>query len=600
MKKTLFILAVCFCLFGTIEAQNIWKPINVEGSLLGASSDGSLFARDDSNGLLRSQDEGATWQVVLGNETGFYGFINRSCFTVSPEGRIFVFNDSSQTVVYSDDNGDTWHPTSVLSLCGLPTKAGICAPTNNIIVVWANDGEIIFTTDGGETWDGTILEFLGEYLQVSDLIVNEAGDVYVGVWYYSGYQSGIYHSTLSDMQNWELAAFEGAAVQQLALHPDGSIVAGTFWGEIGGFQQQPGFYLIDAMKNEIAISDNGITYCLDYFITFEEITVVLAYSRDYGEHLHNIGEQFEVEPSGGGRDGNLYKGYDNYLYLFVNGQYYKSIQNADEIIPQHRPFAPLGAEWYFHVLSQWPITAPPFYYIRYAVTGMAEVQGHICSVIDDYYYVYEENNVVYWYNQVHDSFSVLYDFNAEAGASWYCDVEGFTCLVTVESVDSVTWNGHTYRTQYVTGYVPDEGFVIYYGRIIEGIGYEKGLFPHELVFDGTEYDYMRCYLEDGEMLYHEGNYDCDYVYVPNDGLVQSEWCRFSVYPNPTDGILNISVRLPQCDSPTVQTYRITNLMSQTVLSGNITAETQQIDVSGLPEGMYFVTVAGATRKFVVE
>jgi hypothetical protein len=40
-------------------------------------------------------------------------------------------------------------------------------------------------------------------------------------------------------------------------------------------------------------------------------------------------------------------------------------------------------------------------------------------------------------------------------------------------------------------------------------------------------------------------------------------------------------------------------MGQTVLSGNITAETQQIDVSGLPEGMYFISIGSETRKFVV-
>ena len=39
-------------------------------------------------------------------------------------------------------------------------------------------------------------------------------------------------------------------------------------------------------------------------------------------------------------------------------------------------------------------------------------------------------------------------------------------------------------------------------------------------------------------------------------------------------------------------------MGQTVLSGNITAETQQIDVSGLAEGMYFISVGGMTVKFI--
>jgi hypothetical protein len=40
-------------------------------------------------------------------------------------------------------------------------------------------------------------------------------------------------------------------------------------------------------------------------------------------------------------------------------------------------------------------------------------------------------------------------------------------------------------------------------------------------------------------------------------------------------------------------------MGQTLMSGQITAETQQIDVSNLQKGMYFITFAGETRKFVV-
>ena len=181
---------------------------------------------------------------------------------------------------------------------------------------------------------------------------------------------------------------------------------------------------------------------------------------------------------------------------------------------QQGSFAPQGAEWYFHVLSQGPITEPPFHYIQYMVTGEEEKQGHTCSVINGYEYVYEEDGVVYWYNSTDEEFTVLYDFNAEVGDSWYCAVaDYYPCLITVDSVGSVTWDGHTYRTQYVTGVIEDY-WTVMDGRIIEGIGYEKGLFP-EVVIDGPEYEYMRCYLVDGEMLYHEGDYDCDYV--PNTG-----------------------------------------------------------------------------------
>ncbi len=719
MKRLVLTLAimVVFALGGM--AQNIWKPINGTG-ILGASPDGSIFAYGEYGTLSRSQDDGESWQIVLGQETGFTGHINSSCFAVSPEGRICVFNDNQQTVVYSDDNGDTWQQTTVLSLCGMPTKAGICAPTNDIMVVWAANGEISYTLDGGETWDGWILDFLENSESVSDLLVNENGDVYVSVDYYIMNIVGIYHSTLSGIQNWELVAFEGISVKDMAFDPDGNVVACGYNadGSSVGFQHIPGFYLFDGTS--LAISDDGIVYTPH----FMGLQAVLSYSTDHGEHFTELGEHLPlVDIAPGGENPRLFKGYDNHLYFDGGGEYWKSVQNADEIIPytpyhpivedgkqwnvlfsypwnppepQHKytdiykiegdtlvdgvsykvmyttrnedltgwsvcgviretedrqvlyrrdgssydeilydfsmevgdtiimngsgfypdwmfvvetneilingeprkqivleyswgdqevwiegigslygiidsgslfltggstnllcyyedgdliwqnttpgydecymiyptpptppephHFAPLGAEWYFHVWSQGPITEPPFYYIRHAVTGEAEVQGHLCSVIDGYRYVYEEDGVVYMYNHSTDAFTVMYDFNAEEGDTWYCDIEeGFTCLVTVESVDSVTWNGHTYRTQYVTGYIPDEGFLIYDGRIIEGIGYEKGLFPHEFVYDGTEYAYMRCYLEDGELLYHEGDYDCDYVPGSQPQQPQFEW-----------------------------------------------------------------------------
>ena len=978
MKKILSIIIVCLGCLGILGAQNVWKPISSNSPILGAASNGDLYAMGGYSGLLRSQDEGETWQVVLGYETGFSGYFNQHCFAVSPEGRICVFNDNQQTIVYSDDNGDTWQQTPSISSCAMPDKAGLCLPTNDIMVVWAENGEISYTLDGGETWEGWIPDFMNadNGPTISDLLVNENGDVYLGLSTLGG-DGGIFHSTLSDIQNWELVAAEGISIKDMAFDPEGNVVACGYNadGSSAGFQHTPGFYLFDGTT--LAISDGGIVYRPH----FDGNQAVLSYSTDHGEHFTDIGERLPlVDIAPGGDAYFLIKGYDNHLYFDGGGEYWKSISDADHIredfpydntrwaiyyqnlyldwapyiqigikgdtvvdgmtyhkvinctsygnvidgdcfggmrveadgkwyfrilnavnIPNYlyfemepneerliydfslsecdwfpfdgddyysgysqaifdideieingstrkrfwfdydcsegehfysknwiegigcnygllypiqlfpldgseyhlgevyqdgeliyrdpyfinepSSFAPLGAEWYFHVWSQGPITEPPFYYIRHAVTGEAVVQGHLCSVIDGYRYVYEEGGVVYMYNHSTDAFTVMYDFNAEEGDTWYCDIEeGFTCLVTVESVDSVTWNGHTYRTQYVTGYIPDEGFLIYDGRIIEGIGYEKGLFPHEFVYDGTEYAYMRCYLEDGELLYHEGDYDCDYVpgsqpqqpqfewyyeienedgsityqymYQAGDTIINDEpthilvkintlydkglrdevtheyvyerdgkvywwnktlevftvlydyeaevgdyweiivgtrtidmhvdaveeieyegrvwrmlrvsdpedlfsgnivcgighltsffpeklmdnrdgvrvegmrcyWSegelvfkygdedcdaiysdvhgveesaenQFDVYPNPTNGVLFVETRL--IASLPDQTYHITNLMGQTLLTGQITAENQQINVSSLPQGMYFISIGDVTRKFVV-
>ena len=977
MKRLVLTLAimVVFALGGM--AQNIWKPINGTG-IIGAAPDGSIFAYGEYGTLSRSQDDGESWQIVLGQETGFTGHINSSCFAVSPEGRICVFNDNQQTVVYSDDNGDTWQQTTVLSSCGMPTKAGICAPNNDIMVVWAENGEISYTLDGGETWDGWILDFLENSESVSDLLVNENGDVYVSVAYYIMNIVGIYHSTLSGIQNWELVAFEGISIKDMAFDLEGNVVACGYNadGSSVGFQHIPGFYLFDGTS--LAISDDGIVYTPH----FMGLQAVLSYSIDHGEHFTEIGEHLPlVDIAPGGENPRLFKGYDNHLYFDGGGEYWKSVFNADEIIP-HAPtpyyplvqeannrqkwnvvymasmnypndyftetqsirdnitldgvdyklvwkedvydskriagavreedkrvyfrrkieqnyqdevllydfnlsvgdtvtvnwmgqqlmvleeseveingtmrrklifgpdeywiegvgssygflnsgyedivgsfvhllcyhengnlvwdneafddcvmnsdgtlasFAPQDAEWYFDVFNPWG-THPE--YQRFFVDGDTIIQGHQCSIITQHFvdtgheggeFVYEEDNKVYWFNPTTNAFSILYDFDAEAGESWYYEVGDCTHLATVDSVGSVTWNGHNYRTQWVRF---NEDVQYYSGKIIEGIGYEKGLFPSIYVcdglemFDASEIEYLRCYVNEGEMLYHEGGYDCDettitppshpewyyeilnengtityqYMYQAGDTIINDEpthilvkintlydkglreevtheyvfelngklywwnkrlglftvlydyeaevgdsWNIFvgteiltmhvdaveeieyegriyrmlrvsdpedlfsgnivcgighltsffperlmdngdgirvegmrcywnegelvfkygdedcdaviselhgivedgpstpstglAVYPNPTNGILFVeTVCTPSLPD---QTYRITNLVGQTVLSGNIIADNQQINVSSLPQGMYFVTVGDMTRKFVV-
>jgi hypothetical protein len=89
----------------------------------------------------------------------------------------------------------------------------------------------------------------------------------------------------------------------------------------------------------------------------------------------------------------------------------------------------------------------------------------------------------------------------------------------------------------------------------------------------------------------------NFVVVGTDGLEENE-VGSSIYPNPSNGIL--FVQTLRATSLPAQTYRITNLMGQTLMMGQITAETQQINVANLPNGLYFIDIDGFVRKFVVE
>ena len=328
MKRLVFTLAIslAFALGGM--AQNIWKPIDVSAAFLGAAPDGSLYFNCGYSGIGRSQDEGETYQIVLGYETGNDYYFNEYCFGVSPEGRIFVFEDNPFKVWYSDNYGDTWQYTSDIPLSAGDKAWNLYALNNHIIVGSTEYGSVFWTTDGGTTWgvNDTFTSF--EDYSISDILANENGDVYVGLYYYG---NGLYHSTLSDMQNWELVAFEGLGIRDMEFDPDGNVVCAGYGNDFSGFEYIPGFYALAA--NYISISDNGIIYTINY--NDDDYTEGLSYSLDHGEHFTEIGERmYGVRPLPGCCVPMkwLIKGFDNHLYYIGVDQNYKSYANADEIV----------------------------------------------------------------------------------------------------------------------------------------------------------------------------------------------------------------------------------------------------------------------------
>ena len=119
--------------------------------------------------------------------------------------------------------------------------------------------------------------------------------------------------------------------------------------------------------------------------------------------------------------------------------------------------------------------------------------------------------------------------------------------------------------------------------------------------DGLRVEGLRCYWVEDELVFKYGDEDCDAIYEELHGIEEPTYeqvvAPFDLYPNPTDGVL--FVQTVHAPSVPAETYRITNLMGQTLMTGQITADNQQINVSSLPQGMYFITFAGETQKFVV-
>ena len=214
-------------------------------------------------------------------------------------------------------------------------------------------------------------------------------------------------------------------------------------------------------------------------------------------------------------------------------------------------------------------------------------------------YIYEENDVVYWWNKDLQEFTVLYDLGAEVGDEWEIKVGTESLVMHVDAVESVEYEGRTFKTLQVS-----DAEELFSGTIVCGIGHLTSFFPERLMNRGKGYrvEGIRCYWREGELVFKNGDKDCDEVYkeyhngIEEDGPSTGSG-TLTVYPNPTNGVVYVETR--RATSLQTETYRITNLMGQTVLMGSLNADTQRIDVSALPQGMYFITVGDMTRKFVV-
>ena len=321
--------------------------------------------------------------------------------------------------------------------------------------------------------------------------------------------------------------------------------------------------------------------------------------------LQNYNDYMRCTVSFNGRR-TRYLGVDTYLVFHTSIGDFRSIVTIEQGLLGF----PLSPEWYYEIENENGSITYQYLY-QAGDTIVQDEPTHILVRINTLYdkdlheemtheYIYERDGKIYWWNKTLEEFTVLYDFGAIEGDEWEIKVGNESLVMHVDWTEIIEYEGRSCRLLHVSD---AEG--LFSGDIVSGIGHLTSFFPERLMDngDGIRVEGLRCYWIDDELVFKLGDEDCDAIYEELHGVEEDGPSTGSgtlvVYPNPTNGVLNVSVRLPQCDSPTAQTYRITNIVGQTLLQGSITDETLQIDVPGLAEGMYFITFAGETRKFVV-
>jgi hypothetical protein len=275
-------------------------------------------------------------------------------------------------------------------------------------------------------------------------------------------------------------------------------------------------------------------------------------------------------------------------------------------------FSPIGNEWYYEIQNDNGSITYQYLY-QAGDTIVQDEPTHILVKINTLYdkdlhqdvtheYVYERDGKLYWWNKTLEEFTVLYDFGAQEGDEWEIKVGNESLVMHVDAVENIVYEGRTYRMLHVSD--PED---LFSGDIVCGIGHLTSFFPERLMDngDGIRVEGLRCYWVEDELVFKPGDEDCDAIYDELHGIEEGGPSTdsgtagtFAVYPNPTNGVLFVETH-GRASLLSTQTYRINNLMGQTLMTGQITAENQQINVSSLPQGMYFITIGDMTRKFVV-
>jgi hypothetical protein len=210
-------------------------------------------------------------------------------------------------------------------------------------------------------------------------------------------------------------------------------------------------------------------------------------------------------------------------------------------------------------------------------------------------YVYSEDGIVYWWDKQSQSYTTLYDFNANVGDQWTIHVGTQSIMIHVDDVENVEYNGATYRVLSVR-----DANDIFTGDIICGIGHTTSFFPEKMLNNRDfNVDGIRCYWHFGEELLQFGEVDCDEIYNIYNDVAENEVSEIEVYPNPAKDILIIkSDVLEMCHGASLQEYTITNITGQTMMRGTISSDNQQVDVSNLENGMYFIKVGEKSVRFI--
>ena len=220
-------------------------------------------------------------------------------------------------------------------------------------------------------------------------------------------------------------------------------------------------------------------------------------------------------------------------------------------------------------------------------------------------YLYELNRRVYMYHLQLARFTLLYDFNLNAGEHYiyHPQYAADSFYVVVDSTGMDTINGQLRKTQFVhSQYISASIIYEFTGKIIEGIGNTVCLYPQVNTCDAAT-DGLRCF-QDAIL----GLYDthlapsCDTVYLTFDKVEEiKRMLTVRVAPNPFSEKTTLQFDINNIAEGTIA---ISDITGRIVREEKFFGNSIVIERSYLESGIYYYLLtlkeSRATGKLIVE
>jgi len=253
---------------------------------------------------------------------------------------------------------------------------------------------------------------------------------------------------------------------------------------------------------------------------------------------------------------------------------------------EYLPIAQKGNEWHTFETGIWQINNYVNWCSGDTLIGNVRYMKIMGTVNDSYPIFYtllrEEDGKVWKRYSIAHSETLLYDFTANVGDTLCFGEPGASFVLDSISMVRI---GDVDRRKFWFGLEYDGlGNPRAKETWVEGIGSDFGLLwsGYYGVYDG--WHCLLCFHQRGELIWQNPEYNtCTYPY---DAVEENKDSEISVYPNPAKD----KVVIEGIESTEVKVY---NALGQLV---NTVKDSNEINVSGLPDGVYLLRIKDADGK----